>query len=72
MGLFGGGDRGWGGTFVPMIVDESTLKELRDLAGPPATPGQKWVMVDLETGQFKWYIARTPSRRSSYPRRRRK
>jgi len=68
-GLFGGTDVGWAGAFVPMIVGESTLNELRNLAGPPQYPGQKMVEVNLETGQFKWksfsrsYGGRRKSRR---------
>ncbi len=54
---FGGGDVGWAGAFVPMIVGEGALNELRNLAGPPQSPGQRWVMVDLVTGEFKWYTA---------------
>ncbi len=65
-GPFGGADVGWAGAFVPLIVGEGTLNELRNLAGPPQHPGQKWCMVDLETGQFKWYTA---GRRSSSGRR---
>ncbi len=52
---FGGADVGWAGAYTPMIVGEGTLNELRNLAGPPQTPGAKWVMVDLMTGEFKWY-----------------
>ncbi len=59
--IMGGQDIGWAGAFVPMVVGESTLAELRNLAGPPSYPGQKMVSVDLITGQFKW---QTASRRS--------
>lgn len=55
--VFGSGDVGWAGAFVPMIVGEATLGELRNLAGPPQHPGQKWIMVNLEDGQFKWYTS---------------
>ncbi len=55
--LIFGNDVGWAGAFVPMIVGEGTLNELRDLAGPPQHPGQKWIMVNLEDGQFKWYTS---------------
>lgn len=57
MPIFGGADVGWAGAFVPMVVGEGTLNELRNLAGPPAYPGQKMVMVNLLTGEFKWYTA---------------
>lgn len=67
--LFGGEDVGWAGAFTPMIVGESTLNELRNLAGPPQRAGQKWVMVDLENGQFKWY---TSSSGGGYRRKRRR
>ncbi len=60
---FGGKDVGWAGSFVPMIVGEGTLNELRDLAGPPQKPGMKWVMVNLADGEFKWY---TSGARRSY------
>ncbi len=58
MAIFGGGDVGWAGAFVPMIVGEGTLNELRNLAGPPSYPGQKYVSINLETGQFKWSTVR--------------
>ncbi len=67
---FGGADVGWAGAYVPLIVGEGTLNELRNLAGPPQTPGAKWVMVDLETGSFKWYVS--GSGRRSYGRGRRR
>ncbi len=67
--IFGGGDVGWVGSFVPMIVGEGTLNELRNLAGPPQHPGQRWIMVDLVTGEFKWY---TSGRGSSRGRGRRR
>lgn len=69
-GLFGGGDIGWAGAYVPLLVSESTLDELRNLAGPPQHPGAKMVMIDLENGKFKWYEA--PRRRSYTSSRRRR
>lgn len=59
--IFGGADVGWAGAFVPMIVGESTLNELRNLAGPPPTPGMKTFEVNLETGQAKWKVWKTRS-----------
>lgn len=70
MALFGGADVGWAGAFTPLVVGEGALNELRNLAGPPQTPGAKWVMVDLMTGEFKWYVA--SSGRKSYGRGRRR
>ncbi len=74
MDVFGGGDIGWAGAFTPMIVSESTLMELRNLAGMPRYPGQKMFMVDLVTGQAKWYQAQRRSygggRRNTRRRRR--
>lgn len=61
MPLFGG-DVGWAGAFVPMIVGEGTLNELRNLAGPPQHPGQVMVEVNLMTGVFRWKA--TSKRRS--------
>ncbi len=61
--VFGGADVGWAGAFTPMVVSEATLAELRNLAGMPTYPGQKMFMVDLVTGQAKWYAR---SRGSSY------
>ncbi len=52
--LFGGEDVGWAGAFVPMIVSETTLSELRNMAGPPQYPGQRRVEIDLVTGMFQW------------------
>jgi len=60
--LFGGEDIGWAGAFVPMIVSETTLAELRNMAGPPQYPGQRRVEVDLVTGMFQWK-KRTAARR---------
>ncbi len=57
MTMFGGGDVGWAGSYVPLVVSEGALEELRNLAGPPQHPGAKMVMIDLETGKFKWYTA---------------
>lgn len=65
-----GGDVGWAGAYVPLVVSESTLEELRNLAGPPQHPGAKMVMVDLETGKFKWYEAPRRSYSRSSGRRR--
>ncbi len=64
--VFGAQDIGWAGAFTPMIVSEGTLAELRNLAGMPTYPGQKMFMVDLVTGQAKWY---TRSSGGSYKRR---
>ncbi len=46
---------GYEGSYQVLKVSEGTLKECRDLAGPPSVEGKHWVMVDLNTGQFKWY-----------------
>jgi len=67
-GIFGGGeDKGWASAVLPMIVGESTINELRDLAGPPSYPGQKMVQVNLVTGEFQW--VRRSVRRSGRRRR---
>ncbi len=63
-----GDDIGWAGAFVPMIVGTETLRELRNLAGPPPTPGMKMFEVNLETGQAKW----KPWKTRSYARPRRR
>ncbi len=65
-----GGDIGWAGAFVPMIVSEGVLAELRNLSGPPSYPGQKMFEVNLETGQAKWK-SRPTGRRTTYRRRKR-
>lgn len=70
MPVFGGQDIGWAGAFVPMVVGEGTLNELRNLAGPPSYPGQKMVSVNLVTGEFKWQTAQRRSYSSSRRRRR--
>ena len=56
-----GADVGYEGAYRPLIVGTGTLNELRNLAGPPPFPGKKWVLVNLDTGEFKWY--RTMRRR---------
>lgn len=66
--ILGNTDVGWAGSFQPMIVSDVTLAELRNLAGPPPTPGMKMFEVNLESGQAKWKVWKTPS----YGRRRRR
>lgn len=66
---FGSGDVGWAGAYVPMVVSALALEELRNLAGPPAAPGDKEVLVNLFTGEFKW---KPKFRRTSTRRRRRR
>ncbi len=63
-----GDDIGWAGAFVPMIVGTETLRELRNLAGPPPSPGMKMFEVNLETGQAKWKVWKT----GGFSRRRRR
>ncbi len=53
--VFGANDIGWAGAFTPLIVSAETLSELRNLAGMPRYPGQKQFMVDLVTGECKWF-----------------
>ena len=48
-------DVGYGGSYAPKVVGTSTLNECRDLAGPAPAEGKKWVMINLDSGQFKWY-----------------
>jgi hypothetical protein len=58
-----GGDVGWAGAYVPMIVGEGTLNELRNLAGPPQNPGKPAIVeVNLNTGAFKWKVYRSGRR----------
>lgn len=64
-----GGDHGWAGSYVPMVVSATCLAELRDLAGPPANPGDKKVEVNLFTGEFAW---KARAVRRTYSRRRRR
>lgn len=70
--VFGAADIGWAGAFTPMIVSEATLAELRNLAGMPRYPGQKMFMVDLVTGQAKWYQSSSGSGYRQRSRRRRR
>lgn len=62
------GDTGYAGAYAPQIVNSATLADLRNNAGPPAFPGKKWYMVNLDTGECKWYQAtrRRYNRRSRY------
>ncbi len=71
-GVFGQQDIGWAGAFVPLIVSQETLAELRNLAGMPAFPGQRFFQTNLVTGECKWMARprRSNSRRSSRRRRR--
>lgn len=61
-------DVGYPGSFSPKIVGEGTLNECRNLMGEPQYEGQKWAMLDLETGKIKWYRSnrRRLSRRRRY------
>ncbi len=52
--VFGQQDIGWAGAFTPLIVSEATLHELRNLAGMPSYPGQKFFQTNLVTGECKW------------------
>jgi len=63
-------DVGFAGSYSPNIIGEGSLNELRNLAGPAPADGKHWVMVDLKTGELKWYKRRA-SRGGSSPRRRR-
>lgn len=65
------GDVGNPGSYEVKKIDQGALLELRNVAGMPPIEGKHWVMVDLDTGQLKWYRS---SRRQSrgmqfYPRR---
>lgn len=64
-----GADVGYAGAYRPLVVGEGTLNELQNLAGPPPFLGKKWVMVNLSTGEMKWYQS---SRKRSYRGYRRK
>jgi len=48
-------DVGWGGMYQPQVVSPGALAELRDLAGPAPAEGKKWYMVNLFSGECKWY-----------------
>lgn len=61
-------DEGMLGQYNPMIIDPGSLMDLRKIAGPPPFVGKKWVMVNLDTGELKWY--RSTKRRYSRSRRR--
>ncbi len=70
--VFGANDIGWAGAFTPLIVSAETLSELRNLAGMPRYPGQKSFMVDLVTGECKWYQRSNTNRYRGRSRRSRK
>lgn len=59
-------DIGMEGIYAPMVADPGTLTDLRKLAGPPPALGKKWFMVNLFSGECKWYQSST--RKSSYRR----
>lgn len=65
-------DEGYEGQYKPLKVDDGSLLDLQKIAGPPPVDGKHWVMVDLNTGQLKWYkSSRRRSYRPSYRRGRR-
>jgi len=51
-------DEGWLGVWKPMVVDESTLANVRDLAGQPVmgknNRPNEWSLVNLRTGEFRY------------------
>lgn len=61
-----GNDVGYQGSYQPMVLGEGSLNEMRNLLGPPPAEGKKWGMVNLFTGEVKWYQA--SRRRRSYGR----
>ena len=65
---------GYEGSWEPKNIDDGALSELRNVAGPAPTQGKKWVMVNLATGELKWYQSSrrrsTGGYRRSYSRRR--
>ena len=54
-------DEGYAGEYSPRIIDKGSLVDLRKIAGPSPALGKKWVMVNLDTGELKWYQARKRS-----------
>lgn len=50
-------DIGLEGTYMPMVCEAGTLMDLRKLAGPPPALGKKWFMINLATGEVKWYTS---------------
>jgi len=74
----GADDLGYIGSYSPLVIGDTALSELRNLAGPAPADGKKWFMVNLSTGECKWYRAarrssgysRSYSRRPSSSRRR--
>lgn len=49
------GQEGYEGTYNPTILEHPTLMEVRNVAGPAPVTGKKWVMINLDTGELKWY-----------------
>ncbi len=65
-------DEGFEGMYHPLVIDAGSLMDLQKIAGPPPVTGKHWVMVDLNTGQLKWYQSkrrRYGGYRRSYGRR---
>jgi len=55
-------DVGWAGVWKPMVVDEKTAEELKDLAGTPVYNKKsgapyEWAVVNLRTGEFRYPIS---------------
>ena len=50
-------EKGARGRWEPMVIDQGALLELRDVAGEPPFLGKKWVIVNLMTGELKWYTS---------------
>lgn len=62
-------DRGAEGKYRGNFIDQGALKEVQDVVGMPPRMGQKWVMIQIDTGEAKWYVSVSSGRK--YRRRRR-
>lgn len=51
-------DEGYEGKYVPKRLPNNVYEDLCDVVGPPPIDGKKWVMVNMDTGEWKWYRAR--------------
>jgi hypothetical protein len=61
-------DLGYPGAYTKKEMNGEDLGRVRDMLGEPTYDGQKWGMINLFTGDLKWYKAtkrftKAPARR---------
>lgn len=60
-------DDGWEGVWEPMVVEDRTIDDLKDLAGMPVRAGRdgtgapyEWCAVNLRTKEYRYPVPTPP------------